>query len=945
MRLILVAAALVGGATAMGETVRLEVTGDTSIAAYEKEVDLNLGGASQIRIKGIQHFMLMKFGLEPVKGMRVEKAVLRLKPESQQLWLKTVGLSTISSPWEEGTSRGQPEEGACCFADAAYPSRLWAGPQSDFTDVIFGVGNTLAHYTDIRMADDGWIEVDVPPDLVQAMICGDSYGLVLSDEKGQTMANNDVYSREQSASKPYLMVDASPGGTQAPAPPTDLAAEPAPGLAHLNSGGLRIRFAAPANAFTYDVHLALGETGQDVPRYLIPHAKPGETQTIDIPELPPDAACTVRLAAVDAFGNRSQAVAAPGRTSAALEWPEVGRAEPEAAERPGQADVWLAPAGVKVNPCSFETLEESGPDGYGGIWLGALLRRGESPYALKSLRLAVGRGGFASFQVLVAIREQPTTASIRVSDFACEAGKTLSASDVDLFRVWYVKDGDYYYPEVAVPTDGHLQLPATDNIVARPGVAMEQQRNQAVWVDLYVPKDAAVGEHRAGVEVKVGGETRTLPIALNVVAYTYPDELNFNLDLNGYGPVGGHFGLDNRSAEYRAVEREYHRLAHKHRATLDLLGYSHSGNISANYAPPVEENGAQTRITDWSAWDEQFGPYLSGEAFADLPRAGVPLHNLYLWLHEAWPARPEGHYDAPPVSNEYPLMIAEHAMRAKPIEEAFDETYKEAFRAASRQIAEHFAKKGWTRTDFQCYLNDKHYYKDPKQGGRGTSWWLLDEPNYRDDWLALEFLGRLFEEGVAGVKGPHMVFREDLSRPQWQREWLKDQVGLMVIGGELYPKNRRCLQMQRESGAAIWNYGTGNAIRASNLEAAEWVLRAYLAGANAIVPWNTIGSDANYEKPEPTAILYPGKRLGINGPVASLRLKVWRDAAQDAELLIELGKRSGWNREQLAAALATMRGLDLDADALAAEPWRAAEGMTAEDLQKVRAHVLSLLSQ
>jgi hypothetical protein len=40
-----------------------------------------------------------------------------------------------------------------------------------------------------------------------------------------------------------------------------------------------------------------------------------------------------------------------------------------------------------------------------------------------------------------------------------------------------------------------------------------------------------------------------------------------------------------------------------------------------------------------------------------------------------------------------------------------------------------------------------------------------------------------------------------------------------------------------------------------------------------------------------------------------------------------------------------MRGLDLSAEALALEPWRAAEGLTAQDLPAVRAHMLSLLSQ
>jgi hypothetical protein len=929
MAALLATMMLIAGGTGVSETVRVEVTGDTSIAAYEKEVDQNLGGSSHIRIKGIQHFMLMKFGLDAVRGRQVQTAVLRLCPVGQQPWLRTVGLSSISTDWEEGTGTGEAQEGACCFACAAYPNGLWAGPQSDFTDVTFGVGNTLVHYTDIRRAEDGWIEIDVPPDLVQAMICGDSFGLVVSDEKGQTTANNDVYSREQSASKPYLMVETSPGNAEPPAAPTGLRAEAAPDLAHLNSGGLRIRFRAPEGAFTYEGHLALGETGQDIPRYLIPHAKPGEQQVIEVPELPPDAACTVRLAAVDAYGNRSPIAEATGTTSAALAWPKVGGARVVEAKREIRS-VFACPSGVKVNPTSWSVLEE-GAESYGGTWLGKLVRT-DSRFCWDRVVLSVGRGGFASFQVVVAAGEDPALATIRITPFQCAAGKTLGAKDIELFREWYVKDGDYYYPEIAVE-------------LAAPGNAVPGQVNQAFWVDLYVPKDAAVGEHKAQVEVKLGEETQTLPVTLNVSAYTYPDELKFNLDLNAYGPVGGHFGLDDATAAYRAIEREYHRMAHKHRATLDLLGYSHSGNISANYAPPVTENGAQTRVTDWTAWDEQFGPYLSGEAFADLPRAGVPLHNLYLWLHEAWPARPEGHYDAPQVSAEYPRMIAEHAMRAKPIEEAFDEAYKEAFRAASRQIAQHFAEKGWTRTDFQCYQNNKHYYKDPKQGGRGTSWWCLDEPMYRDDWLALEFFAGLLGEGVAGVNGPRMVYREDLSRPQWQRDWLKDRVGLMVISGELFRKNRRCLQMQRESGATIWNYGTGNAIRTSNLQGAEWALRAYLAGADAIVPWLTVGGDENFEKPEPTAILYPGTRFGINGPVASLRLKVWRDAAQDVEALAELGKRNGWNREQLAAALASMRGLNLDANALAVEPWRAADGLKPENLPRIRECVLSLLSQ
>jgi hypothetical protein len=911
------------------EPVRIEVTADTSIAAHESEVDLNLGASSRIRIKGIQHFMLMKFDLGALDGMRVDSALLRLRPASDQLWLRTVGLSTVGTDWVEGTGTGEPQAGGVCFHYAAYPDALWAGPQSDFTDVTFGVGNSLAHYTDLRVAEDGWLEVDVPPAFIQAMLCSVSYGLVLSDEKGQTAANNDVYSREQSASRPYLMVEASRAPVLEPGPPVSVRVEPAPDLAHLHSGALRVHFGAPAGAFAYDATLAVDGTETSVPRHLIPYPTPGTEQVIEISDLPPDADCTVRLSSVGLSGSRGEIGVARGRASSALEWPQVERA-PAPQLRPRLANVFACPPNVKVNPLSWSVLEESGAEGYGGTWLGKLVRT-ESRYNWDRVALTVGRGGFASFQVIVPLREDPGAAEVRVSGFQCGAGKTLAPDGVELFGVHYVKDGDHAYPEVAV-----------DPVVPRAGI--DNQLNQAYWVDLYVPKDAAVGEHTAQVEVQLGDETVALPIALHVVAFTYPDELNFNVDLNGYGTVGDPFGLDDRTAEYRALEREYHRLAHKHRATLDLLGYSHGGRISSNYAPPVTEAGAQTRITDWSAWDEQFGPYLSGEAFADLPRAGVPLHNLYLWLHEAWPASMQ-HYEAPPVSNEYPLMLAEHAMRAKPVEEAFDEPYKAAWRTAARQIAEHFAERGWTRTGFHCYQNNKHYYKDPKQGGRGTSWWCLDEPMYRDDWLALEFFARLFGEGTAGTPGPRMVYREDLSRPQWQRNWLRDEVDLIVLPGELFRKHRRCLAMQRETGATLWNYGEGNPIRTSNVTSGLWVWRAYLAGADAIVPWNTIGGDGSFERPDPTAILYPARRFGVNGPVASLRLKAWRDAAQDAELLIALAQRHGWTREQVAAALATMRGLDLAASTLALEPWRAADGLTPEEMQAVREYVLELLSQ
>src|SRR5207253_1978189 len=145
------------------------------------------------------------------------------------------------------------------------------------------------------------------------------------------------------------------------------------------------------------------------------------------------------------------------------------------------------------------------------------------------------------------------------------------------------------------------------------------------------------------------------------------------------------------------------------------------------------------------------------------------------------------HYHYQPTTTAYPDLIAEHALKAPPVEEAFDPQFKEEFQAVVKQFARHFREKGWSGTQFQFYLNNKYYYKDPKEGGRGSSWWLLDEPMHRDDWMALRFFGQMFKSTVREALGspaprdPQLQFRADVSRPQWQRDWLNGLVDLICV--------------------------------------------------------------------------------------------------------------------------------------------------------------------
>ena len=498
------------------------------------------------------------------------------------------------------------------------------------------------------------------------------------------------------------------------------------------------------------------------------------------------------------------------------------------------------------------------------------------------------RGETVAFHLLLeppggTVKEIKLNTSLTLAD-----GKPVA---FEIFRDWYVKQGAWY-PEACVPLKGSFDIPWEENRVIG-------QKNQSVLIECYIPKTATSGKLTGYVHVTANGIDRRIPLVVTILPITLPDKMGFEISLNGYGTVGTPFGIDDRTADYRSLEKAYHRMAHEHRSTLALLGYSHSGTVSTDYAPPLEGVGSSMRVVDWKSWDIHFGSYFDGTAFKGLKRESTPISHFYLPFHEDWPSKMVDNYRYKAATTAFPEMIVEHALRAAPITETFDPAGVVAFRRVAGEFLTHFAAMGWNQTSFQLYQNDKNYYKDPKTGGRGTSWWLLDEPNFRDDWLALAFFAKPFAEATAN-SSVKFIHREDISRPQWQRDYLNGLVQLMVVSNELYNKQPMLKELQLRQNVIYWNYGSANDVNRSNMEAEAWAIRAWIAGADGIVPWNSIGEDKNFEYPEATALFLPGKRFGINGPVASLRLKSLRRAQQDVEYVIAYSRAHHLDREQLA---------------------------------------------
>lgn len=784
--------------------VRVAIVADTNLSSYPAEVSLNYGRSRRIRLKGIEMWMLLMPDAQALRGRRVASAVLRLHTAGP-VRLRTLGISTVATPWSEGSGAGTESRDGATFRSPNGSDARWSPERpGDFTGAAFTAAGTRMAYADIRAAADGWIEVDVPGDLLEEVARGGSHGLAVTDEKGQTRANNDVHSREQTAYAPHFLVTFAPGEQDAPR----------------SAGPARPAAAAPVSA---------GRLPRPPAGWLAP----------------------------------------PGGMAPAMETRSLR--------------LWAVEDLRKVDPIDGGDIGAPGGQ-----------RRASPVWDGRRIRLQSAQNEFVAFQVIAERRTvTPVTFGVRMAPFTGPGGARIDMSRAEIGRVWYVRDGRWN-GEVVIPASGAFRIPDERNNI-------EGQRNQAVWVDLYVPHGTPPGEYTGAVIVTTEGSAPVrVPVALRVLPVRLPDTLGFEVSLNAYSPPG--------DAE---MELRFHRMAHAHRATLAILPYSQSGAANRDYVPSIEGAGADLRVADWSAFDARHGRYFDGSAFADMPRRGVPLTHAYLPLHEGWPASIREHYAFRASTTAYPESVAEHAMLAPPIERAFSGEFAAAFRSASAEFARHIARKGWSRTRFHFYLNNKYYFRDPAQSGRGSSWWLLDEPMHRDDWLALRWFAGLFRDAVrsaspGGRPLPNLIFRADVSRPQWQRDWLDDLVDLMCVSGALLHYNDRCRDMQRRWGVRLWHYAEANAVGAPNERGVTWCIAALAAGADGVVPWNSLGGDQSFDQPTPTTLLYPGERFGVRGPLASLRLKALRRGQQDAVYLLLLARARGWSRERMEATLRSM---------------------------------------
>ena len=156
--------------------VRVEVARDTWVSDFSSERNGSNGAAPRLKLKSIQELSIIDFQPGEFKGKEIAEAKLMLKVAADKP-IERVTLSTITADWVEGNGTSyQVVPGASTFRHRSHPKETWYG--SDFTAVCIGQGNSLYASVDAKPAkESGWVELDIPPELLLARLHGLSYGI------------------------------------------------------------------------------------------------------------------------------------------------------------------------------------------------------------------------------------------------------------------------------------------------------------------------------------------------------------------------------------------------------------------------------------------------------------------------------------------------------------------------------------------------------------------------------------------------------------------------------------------------------------------------------------------------------------------------------------------------------------------------------------------------
>ncbi len=507
-------------------------------------------------------------------------------------------------------------------------------------------------------------------------------------------------------------------------------------------------------------------------------------------------------------------------------------------------------------------------------------------YDGQSVELHGARGEYVSFQIVIT-RETDEPLENIIVEMEPFAGEDAAFDPPpELFLEWAVEVksksdgypkaslGTGWYPDALIPlsniqmdtstVDGRvtypLELPDFHNRI-------DDQRHLAIWVDQYIPQErsgAVPGTYTAAVTVSVEGETRAIPVELEVWDFAIPHEntLQNNLQMSSF--------LARKDEE---LELEIYQLFKRNRVGL----------TDPSYAPGLTIADDGTVDLDWTGFDRRLEKYFTGAAFTEEygydygPGYGEPINNFVLPFdvfgkhgRPGWPdiGRPEVEREPERRATYVDAVqkVREHMLTFTDPEETRLITYLNG-------LDESYFPEAWDRMVYYGDLFDEHFPESSFRVDGGYSEEAMDVIHGSIDlWAShtinynLDKIRRNRERGVQDwVYGP-LIYESAVN------SWVGSSTFM-----DLPLVNDRALSW------AVWKYrtpswiqwGIGSQWRKAWYDPATWKDITKSVNGNALLAYS------------------PDIIPRVNEPVPSIRLKAMREGVEEWEFMRLLSEARG----------------------------------------------------
>lgn len=475
----------------------------------------------------------------------------------------------------------------------------------------------------------------------------------------------------------------------------------------------------------------------------------------------------------------------------------------------------------------------------------------------RSVKIHCARNEVESFQVVVtADHQQLENVQIEMTGLTSAGHNTISSDHIHLYREIYVfvhqsspkatlapglfPDAlvPFMNPYTGQPTHGGRFLPQGFNLWAG--------HHQPVWVDITVPKDARPGQYTGKIIVKAANaQAVSIPVELTVWNFTLPDGPSLHNHFGGFSRLSAYYGTGKNPERFKTIEMRYIDMLANHR--INPL-------LPTDLMPSHRADGT---IIVSEEFDHAFTGFITKYHVTDIEIPDAPYR--------------------------YPL-----------------DRQREQTMNFYRSWYQYLTQKGWEN---RAYL------------------YMFDEPNSEAQYRQVRDLGAMVKQAVPNLR------RLVVEQPYTQNSsWGNLDAAVDIwcpLFGFIYAPS---IQRVKQQGDEVWSYTAlvqnapsydpGYAkvqnedppywemdFPVTSYRVSSWLNRRY--GITGLLYWTTIqwASDPDRNVWDNPAfghggsfngggqLLYPGDEAGIEGPVASIRLKVLRDAMEDYEYFSLLDKQ------------------------------------------------------